>query len=58
MSHYGSVESYTIKMSSLGSQDWQHEVGVQVGQSSGTDGEEREEELAGTNVMEEKEHSN
>ena len=42
-------------MSLLGSQDRQHEVGIQVGPSSGADGEEREEELAGANAMEEKE---
>ena len=42
-------------MSLLGGQDRQREVGIQAGPSSGADGKEREEELAGANAMEEKE---
>jgi hypothetical protein len=42
----------------LGGRNRQHEVGVQAGPPSGADDEEREEESAGVNLMEEKEHSN
>ena len=41
-------------MSLLGGQGRQREVGVQVGPSSGVDDEEREEESAGMNAIEEK----
>ena len=46
------------RSSSLGGRDRQREVGVHAGLSSGVDDKEWEEESAGMNAMEEKEHSN
>jgi len=46
------------RSSALGGRDRQREVGVHAGLSSGVDDKEWEEESAGMNAMEEKEHSN
>ena len=46
------------RSSLLGGWDWHHEVGVQTRLSSGADDNVWEEESAGVNAMEEKEHRN